>query len=138
MQDHTIHRVWIYFFLPPELESNPDYLASQAISLTTRPFLLGHYALFCYKLLRKSRTPSKNKRTSIPNSEPFFLYACLAGRAEGCFKVTSARPPSNNEMLEVERPLTKLSCNCLVFPSCITDHDFANLYLDQYRYRGWY
>ena len=156
MQDHTIHRVWIYFFLPPELESNPDYLASQAISLTTRPFLLGHYALFCYKLLRKCRTPSKNKRTSIlskknkpvPGSEVVsyqqtsqfraFFSVRLPCRAEGQFKVTSAPPPSNNEMLEVERPLTKLSCNCLVFPSCITDHDFANLYLDQYRYRGWY
>ena len=51
--DHAIYRVWIHFFLPPftrgeeniwpELELNPGPLASQAIALTTRPWLLGKF-----------------------------------------------------------------------------------------------
>ena len=51
-RDHAIYHVWIHFFLPPyargekktlwsELESNPGPLASQAATLTTRPWLLG-------------------------------------------------------------------------------------------------
>ena len=150
MQDHTIHRVWIHFFLPPELESNPDWLASQAIPLTTRPFLLGHYALFYYKLLRKRRTTSKNRRTlilskkkSVPGSETsqfraFFLYSLPCWPSGGPIQGNLSPAAFKQWNVGVERPLTKVSCNCLVFPSCITVHDFANLYLYQYRYRGWY
>ena len=51
-QDHAIYHVWIHFIptslylrgektIWSELESNPDPLASQATTLTTRPRLLG-------------------------------------------------------------------------------------------------
>ena len=53
VQDHAIYHVWIHFFLPPytrgerlkniwsDLELNPGSLASQATTLTTRPYFLG-------------------------------------------------------------------------------------------------
>ena len=65
-QDHAIDRVWIHlFFLLPmpevqrktiwsELESNPDPLASQATTLTTRPDFLGHHLVGMIEITDKS------------------------------------------------------------------------------------